>query len=58
MIPRVPRRPRTSNTSVDRLFDTLADLKTSIRASLIYFQTVRHTVMSIIEGRPKRKTAK
>jgi transposase len=48
------RRRATHN----RLFDTLADLKVSIRASLCYFQTVRHKVKSIIEGRPKRKTAK
>ena len=48
------RRRATHN----RLFDTLADLKTSLRASLSYFQTVRHRVRSIIEGRPKRKTAK
>jgi transposase len=44
--------------SHNRLFDTLADLKASLRASLCYFQTMRHTVKSIIEGRPKRKTAK
>ena len=48
------RRRATHN----RLFDTLADLKTSLRASLSYFQTVRHKVKSIIEGRPKRNTAK
>jgi hypothetical protein len=48
------RRRATHN----RLFDTLADLKASIRASLCYFQTVRHKVKSIIEGRPKRKTNK
>jgi transposase len=48
------RRRATHN----RLFDTLADLKASLRASLSYFQTVRHKVKSIIEGRPKRKTAK
>jgi transposase len=48
------RRRATHN----RLFDTLADLKASIRASLSYFQTVRHKVKSLIEGRPKRKTAK
>lgn len=45
------RRRATHN----RLFDTLADRKASIRASLRYFQTVRHKVKSIIEGRPKRK---
>ena len=48
------RRRATHN----RLFDTLADLKTSIRASLSYFQTVRHKIKSLIEGRPKRKTDK
>ncbi len=48
------RRRATHN----RLFDTLADLKASVRASLCYFQTMRHKVKSIIEGRPKRKTAK
>ncbi len=48
------RRRATHN----RLFDTLADLKTSLRASLCYFQTVRHKVKSIIQGRPKRKTNK
>jgi transposase len=48
------RRRATHN----RLFDTLAELKTSLRASLCYFQTVRYKVKSIIEGRPKRKTTK
>jgi transposase len=48
------RRRATHN----RLFDTLADLKTSLRASLSYFQTVRHKVKSILEGRPKRKASK
>jgi transposase len=48
------RRRATHN----RLFETLADLKASLRASLCYFQTMRHKVKSIIEGRPKRKTAK
>lgn len=48
------RRRATHN----RLFDTLADLKTSLRASLSYFQAVRHKVKSIIAGRPKRKTRK
>jgi len=45
------RRRATHN----RLFDALADLKASIRASLSYFQTMRHKVKSIIEGRTKRK---
>jgi transposase len=48
---RVLRRRATHN----RLFDSLADLKASIRNSLSYFQTVRHRVRSLIEGRhPKR----
>lgn len=41
-----------------RLFDTLADLKASLRASLCYFQTMRHKVKSIIEGRSRRKATK
>lgn len=48
------RRRATHN----RLFDTLAELKASIRATLSYFQTVRQKVRSIIEGRPKRKATK
>ena len=48
------RRRATHN----RLFDTLADLKASLRASLSYFQTMRHKVKSILEGRPRRKTTK
>jgi transposase len=48
------RRRATHN----RLFDTLADLKASLRTSLCYFQTMRQKVKSIIEGRPKRKTTK
>ena len=48
------RRRATHN----RLFDTLADLKTSLRGSIGYFQTMRHKVKSIIHGRPKPKTTK
>jgi len=48
------RRRATPN----RLFDTLADLKASLRASLCYFQTMRNKVRSILEGRPRRKAAK
>ena len=44
------RRRATHN----RLFDTLADLKRSIRNSLCYFQTVRHRVRSLIEGRTRK----
>jgi hypothetical protein len=40
------RRRATHN----RLFDTLADLKRSIRASLCYFQTMRHRIASLIDG--------
>jgi transposase len=47
------RRRATHN----RLFDTLADLKRSIRASLSYFQTVRAKVASLLQPRP-RKTSK
>ena len=48
------RRRATHN----RLFDTLRDLKASLRASLSYFQTMRHKVRSIIKGRPKRTPTK
>jgi hypothetical protein len=48
------RRRATHN----RLFDTLADLKAALRCSLRYFQTMRHKVQSIIQGRPKRKSNK
>lgn len=48
------RRRATHN----RLFDALADLKASLRASLSYFQTVRHKVESLIEGRSSRVTRK
>ena len=37
----------------DRLFDGLADLKRSIRASLSYFQAVREKVKSVLEPRKK-----
>jgi transposase len=46
------RRRATHN----RLFDTLADLKASLRASLCYFQTMWPRVKSILEGRPRKKT--
>jgi transposase len=41
--------------SHNRLFDTLADLKKSIRASLSYFQTMRHRVKTLLEKRRPRK---
>jgi hypothetical protein len=46
------RRRATHN----RLFDRLADLKRSIRASLCYFQTVREKVKSMLEPRKKATT--
>ena len=45
------RRRATHN----RLFDTLADLKRSLRNSLRYFQTMRQRVNSLIHKRPKAK---
>jgi len=47
---KVLRRRATHN----RLFDSLADLKASIRASLGYFQTVRSRVKTLLGGRVKK----
>src|SRR6188474_462777 len=44
---RLLRRRATHN----RLFDTLADLKRSLRNSLCYFQTVRSRIKSLLVGR-------
>jgi hypothetical protein len=44
------RRRATHN----RLFDTIADLKSSVRNSLRYFQTVRGRLLTLINGRPKK----
>jgi transposase len=44
------RRRATHN----RLFDTIADLKGSVRASLCYFQTMRKRVLTLINGRGKK----
>jgi DDE superfamily endonuclease len=44
------RRRATHN----RLFDAVADLKSSVRNSLRYFQTVRHRLLTLINGRPKK----
>jgi len=49
---KVLRRRATHN----RLFDTLADLRRSIRASLSYFQTMRARVKTLVNG-PKRRKA-
>jgi hypothetical protein len=46
------RRRATHN----RLFDTIKDLKASVRASLGYFQAVRSKVLSLINGRPKKSS--
>jgi hypothetical protein len=43
---KILRRRATHN----RLFDTLGDLKRSLRASLCYFQTLRGRVRSLIAG--------
>ena len=47
---KVLRRRATHN----RLFETLAELRASLRNSLRYFQTVRSRVIQIINGRPKK----
>ena len=44
------RRRATHN----RLFDTIKDLKASVRASLSYFQNVRGKILTLINGRPKK----
>ena len=50
---RVLRRRATHN----RLFDTAADLRRSLRNSLSYFQTVRDRVRSLLAGRKPKRTA-
>jgi hypothetical protein len=44
------RRRATHN----RLFDTITDLKASVRNSLRYFQTVRTKLLTLINGCPKK----
>lgn len=44
------RRRATHN----RLFDAIADLKSSVRNSLRYFQTVKSRLLTLINGRPKK----
>jgi hypothetical protein len=46
------RRRATHN----RLFDEIADLKSSVRNSLRYFQTVKSRLLTLINGRPKKQT--
>ena len=48
------RRRATHN----RLFDTLADLKGSVRNSLRYFQTVRSKVKTLLTGRQRKTVPK
>jgi transposase len=51
---RVLRRRATHN----RLFDSVSDLRRSVRNSLSYFQTVRDRVRSLLAGRrPKQTTS-
>jgi hypothetical protein len=50
---KVLRRRATHN----RLFDTLGDLRRSLRSSLCYFQTMRERVRTLLNGRPKKQTA-
>jgi hypothetical protein len=46
------RRRATHN----RLFDTLVDLRRSLRSSLCYFQTVRHKVRTLLNRQAKKRT--
>jgi transposase len=49
---KVLRRRATNN----RLFDTLDDLKTSIRASLSYYQTMRDRVRTLLDRQSRKRT--
>ena len=51
---RVLRRRATHN----RLFTTMTELRTALRASFCYFSTMRHKVLSLIHNPRKRKDAK
>lgn len=51
---RVLRRRATHN----RLFMTMAEVRTALRASLCYFHTMRHKVLSLLHSPRKRKAAK
>jgi hypothetical protein len=50
-------KPLRCRAAHNRLFDSLADLKASVRTSLGYFQTVRSRVMSLISGCYENQTA-
>jgi len=45
---------RIAAPSVNRLFETITDLKASVRNSLRYFQTVRGRLLTLINGRPRK----
>jgi DDE superfamily endonuclease len=51
---RVLRRRATHN----RLFTTMAELRTALRASFCYFSKMRHKVLSLIRSPRKKKEAK
>jgi len=51
---RVLRRRATHN----RLFLTMAELRTALRASFCYFHTMRHKVLSLLHSPRKKKAAK
>jgi hypothetical protein len=53
-------RPLRRRATHNRLFDTMADLKRSLRASLCYYQTVRGRIRSLVAGcyaPPAKQTA-
>ena len=49
---KVLRRRATHN----RLFETLADLRRSLRSSLSYFQTMRDRVRTLVNRQPRKRT--
>lgn len=49
---KVLRRRATHN----RLFDTLADLRRSVRSSLSYYQTMRDRVQTLLDRRSRKRT--
>jgi transposase len=51
---RVLRRRATHN----RLFASMRELRTALRASFCYFQTVRHKILSLLHCPRKKKEAK
>ena len=50
-----PSRTHVPLGSLTYHFDSLADLKRSLRNSLRYFQTMRERVRSLINKRPRAK---